>query len=120
MRSGRVNCPKDFSSSWSARTISAIVSLGCDSLAISGSAFSAATTAGSREKSSFLSLSTCAWRHVADALEDRQRYVRRWHLIREVLTDEARDLVLVLQRVSAGDDAAGAVTQQEHRQARLA
>src|SRR5882672_11030638 len=42
------------------------------------------------------------------------------HLVREVLTDEARDLVLVFQRVAAGDYATGAVTEQEHRKARLA
>src|SRR5499427_1052210 len=58
-------------------------------------------------------------RHVADPLEDRQRDVRRWHLVREVLTDEARDLALVFQRVAAGDYATGTVTEEEHRQARL-
>ena len=37
---------------------------------------------------------------------------------REALADEAGELGLVLERVDAGDDAAGAVAEQEHRQAR--
>ena len=56
-------------------------------------------------------------RQVAEPLQHRQREVRRGHLEREALADQARELVLVLERVATGDHAAGAVTEQEHRQA---
>ena len=59
-------------------------------------------------------------RDVAQPLEHREREVRRGHLEREALADQPRELRLVLERVQARDDAAGAVTEQEHRQARLA
>src|SRR5262249_45969792 len=39
---------------------------------------------------------------------------------REVLANEACDLILVLQRIAAGNHATCAVTEQIHRQARLA
>src|SRR5215510_3536515 len=62
----------------------------------------------------------CVWRYVADPFEYRHGDVRCRYLIREVLTDEAGDLVLVFQGIAAGDHTPGAVTEQEHRPARLA
>src|SRR6185312_15976668 len=58
--------------------------------------------------------------HVAGPLEEGQGDGRRGHLVGEVFTYEAGDLGLVFQAVDAGDDAAGAVAKEEHRQARLA
>jgi len=51
---------------------------------------------------------------VAQSLEHREREVRRRHLVREALTDEARELCLMIDGEQARDDAAGAVTEQEN------
>ena len=58
-------------------------------------------------------------RDVAQPLEHGEREVRRRHLEREALADQAGELGLMLERVEARHDAAGAVTEQEHRQAGL-
>ena len=92
-----------FFSRSSARTISATVCVGWVSCAISGSAFIAATTFGSREKSSFLRLQHVRVRRdVAQSLEHGQREVGRRHLEREALADQPGELGLVFERVEAG------------------
>ena len=58
--SGKVIFGNSFFKRSSARTSAATVWAGWDSPSMRGSAFMAATTRGSREKSSFLRLSTCA------------------------------------------------------------
>ena len=58
-------------------------------------------------------------RDVAQALEDGEREIRRRNLEREVLADEPGQLLLVVERVDAGGDAARAVAEQEDGQARL-
>src|SRR5262245_58014188 len=57
---------------------------------------------------------------MAQALERSDREVGRRHLEREALTDEPGKLLLALERVEARHDAARAVAEQEHGQARLA
>ena len=52
-------------------------------------------------------------------LSTDKREIRRRHLVRETLADEAREVVLVVQHVVARDHAAGAVAEHEHRQPRL-
>ena len=59
-------------------------------------------------------------RDVAEALQHRQREVGGRDPEGEVLADEAGQLGLVVERVDARDDAAGAVAEQEERQAGLA
>ena len=59
-------------------------------------------------------------RDVAQALQHREREVGGVDLEGEALADEAGEAGLVLERVDAGGDAAGAVAEQEDRQAGLA
>ncbi len=53
---------------------------------------------------------------MTEPLDGRQREPGGRHLEREALADEAVDLVLVVERVGAGDDTAGAVAEQVDRQ----
>ena len=59
-------------------------------------------------------------REVRKPLEHRQREIRRRHPVRETLADQAGEVRLVVEHVVAGDHAAGAVAEHEHRQAGLA
>src|SRR5262245_6350096 len=56
---------------------------------------------------------------MAESFEHREREVRRGYLMREVLANEPRQLRLMIERVYAGHDAAGAMSEQEDRQSRL-
>ncbi len=58
-------------------------------------------------------------RHVREALERGEGEVRRRHAEREALADQPGELALMEQCVDARDDAAGAVTEEEHGQPRL-
>jgi hypothetical protein len=55
-------------------------------------------------------------RDVAQPFEDGEGEIRRRHLMREALADETGQFFLMLERVDARDDAAGAVAQQKPRQ----
>ena len=57
---------------------------------------------------------------VAQALDRREGKAGRRHLEGEALADEPGELGLVVEHVADGDDAAGAVAEQEHRQAGIA
>ena len=59
-------------------------------------------------------------RHVTESLEHRERKVRRGQFVREALTDETCELLLMVERIDARDHAAGAVPEHEHRQSGLA
>lgn len=52
------------------------------------------------------------WRNVGEPLENGEGKIRRQHLERETLADESRELGVMLERVHAGNDPAGAVTEQ--------
>src|SRR5580692_8446587 len=58
-------------------------------------------------------------RDVAQPLEHGESKIGGRHLKREALADQTRKLGLVLERVKAGNDATGAVPQEENGQARL-
>src|SRR5262245_35878772 len=60
------------------------------------------------------------WRYMTQTFENSKGKIRSRDLEGEVLTDESCKLLLMLDGVSAGDDAAGAVTQQENGQTRFA
>src|SRR5262245_17891209 len=57
---------------------------------------------------------------VAQTLENREREIGRRHFMREALADQSGEVGRVLERVNAGDDAAGAVAEHEERDAGLA
>ena len=58
-------------------------------------------------------------REVAQPLEDGESEIRRVDLEGEALADQSGKVRLVLQGIDAGDDAAGAVAEDEHGEPRL-
>ena len=95
--------------------------MGCVSCAMSGSLVHRLHDFGIARKVLVLETQHVRMRReVAQALEDGQREIGRRHLEGEALADESRELGLVFERVDAGDDAAGAVPEQEDRQPWLA
>ena len=56
-------------------------------------------------------------RHVRQALEHGERKIRSRHLKGEAFADEAGEFALMFKSVEARDDAAGAVTEHENREA---
>lgn len=56
---------------------------------------------------------------VAQSLHHGQHEIGGWHAERKALADQSGELVLVLEHVDARHHAAGAVSEQEHRQARV-
>ncbi len=94
--------------------------IGPDVWTTSGSAIICSTNAVSRENpTSFQVEHAHAWRHVVDPAQEAERERRNTDLVGEALADEPDERVLMREGVGAGDDAAGAVTEEEHRRGRL-
>src|SRR5690349_12940737 len=86
------------------------VSAGCDSSLMSGSLFMCSTAAGSREKSALLRLKICRCGVIwLIPLISRAATFGIPNVEREALADQPGHLVLVLERVIAGDHAPCAV-----------